>query len=112
MRQHKWLELVKDYDMEILYHLGKADVVTDTLSQKSTHASALITTQKAIHKDLERTGVVVAVEEVAAQLAQLTVQPTLRHCLIDKKHDDPDLVAKRCFIDVNQIEEFLLTVLK
>jgi hypothetical protein len=35
MRQHKWLELVKDYDLEIHYHPGKANVVADALSRKS-----------------------------------------------------------------------------
>jgi hypothetical protein len=35
MRQRSWLELVKDYDLEIHYHLGKANVVADALSRKS-----------------------------------------------------------------------------
>jgi hypothetical protein len=35
MRQRKWLELIKDYDLEVHYHLGKANVVADALSQKS-----------------------------------------------------------------------------
>ncbi|KAI3686378.1 hypothetical protein L1987_80053 [Smallanthus sonchifolius] len=34
MRQRKWLELLKDYDCEILYHPGKANVVADALSRK------------------------------------------------------------------------------
>ncbi|GJR60589.1 hypothetical protein Tco_1502751 [Tanacetum coccineum] len=34
MRQRRWLELVSDYDCEIRYHLGKANVVADALSQK------------------------------------------------------------------------------
>ncbi|GKB26267.1 putative reverse transcriptase domain-containing protein [Tanacetum coccineum] len=33
MRQHRWLELLSDYDCELRYHPGKANVVTDTLSQ-------------------------------------------------------------------------------
>ncbi|KAA0056190.1 ty3-gypsy retrotransposon protein [Cucumis melo var. makuwa] len=33
MRQRRWLELVKDYDCEILYHPGKANVVADALSR-------------------------------------------------------------------------------
>ena len=40
--------MVKDYDVEILYHPGKENVVADALSRKSTHASTLITIQKAI----------------------------------------------------------------
>ena len=35
LRQRRWLELVKDYNMEIHYHHGKANVVADALSQKS-----------------------------------------------------------------------------
>nr|GEZ09790.1 hypothetical protein [Tanacetum cinerariifolium] len=34
MRQHRWLELLSDYDCEIRYHPGKANVVADALSQK------------------------------------------------------------------------------
>ncbi|KAD3640698.1 hypothetical protein E3N88_29921 [Mikania micrantha] len=34
MRQRRWLELLKDYDCEILYHPGKANVVADALSRK------------------------------------------------------------------------------
>ena len=33
MRQRRWLELLKDYDLEIMYHPGKANVVADALSQ-------------------------------------------------------------------------------
>ncbi|TYK14639.1 ty3-gypsy retrotransposon protein [Cucumis melo var. makuwa] len=34
MRQRRWLELVKDYDCEILYHPGKANMVAHALSRK------------------------------------------------------------------------------
>ena len=35
MRQRRWLELIKDYDMEVHYHPGKANVVADALSRKA-----------------------------------------------------------------------------
>ncbi|WVZ97277.1 hypothetical protein U9M48_042826 [Paspalum notatum var. saurae] len=35
MRQRRWLELIKDYDLEIHYHPRKANVVADALSRKS-----------------------------------------------------------------------------
>ncbi|GJR61608.1 putative reverse transcriptase domain-containing protein [Tanacetum coccineum] len=34
MRQRRWLELLSDYDCEIHYHPGKANVVADALSRK------------------------------------------------------------------------------
>jgi hypothetical protein len=35
MRQRRWLELIKDYDLEVHYHPGKANVVADALSRKT-----------------------------------------------------------------------------
>ena len=35
MRQRRWLKLIKDYNLEVHYHPGKANVVADALSQKS-----------------------------------------------------------------------------
>jgi hypothetical protein len=34
MRQRRWLELIKDYDLEVHYHPRKANVVADALSRK------------------------------------------------------------------------------
>jgi hypothetical protein len=41
LRQRRWLELIKDYDLDIQYHPGKANVVADALSHKS-HANMLV----------------------------------------------------------------------
>ena len=35
MRQRRWLELIKDYNLEVHYHPRKTNVVVDALSQKS-----------------------------------------------------------------------------
>ncbi|TYK14549.1 pol protein [Cucumis melo var. makuwa] len=63
MRQQRWFELVKDYDCEILYHPGKANVVVDALSRKVSHSAALITKQAPLHRDLERVEIAISVVE-------------------------------------------------
>ena len=34
MRQRRWLELIKDYDVEVHYHPGKANIVADAKSKR------------------------------------------------------------------------------
>jgi hypothetical protein len=41
LRQRRWLDLIKDYDLGINYHPGKANVVADALSRRS-HMSQLV----------------------------------------------------------------------
>jgi hypothetical protein len=41
MRQRRWLELIKDYELEVHYHPGKANVVVDALSRKA-HSNYLL----------------------------------------------------------------------
>jgi hypothetical protein len=41
LRHRRWLELIKDYDLGINYHPGKANVVADALSRRS-HVSQLV----------------------------------------------------------------------
>jgi hypothetical protein len=41
LRQRRWLKLIKDYDLRINYHPGKANVVVDALKRKS-HVSQLV----------------------------------------------------------------------
>ena len=41
LRQRQWLELFKDYDCIVDYHLGKANVVADTLNRKTISVLSL-----------------------------------------------------------------------
>ncbi|KAA0063393.1 pol protein [Cucumis melo var. makuwa] len=109
MRQRRWLELVKDYDCEILYHQGKANVVVNALSRKLSHSAALITRQAPLHRDLERAEIAVSVGAVTMQLAQLTVQPTLRQRIIDAQSNDPYLVEKRGLAKAGQAVKFSIS---
>ena len=42
MRHKRWLEFLKDYNFELIYHPGKVNVVVDALSRKSIQVFALM----------------------------------------------------------------------
>ncbi|TYK11960.1 ty3-gypsy retrotransposon protein [Cucumis melo var. makuwa] len=70
---------------------------------------ALITQQAPLHRDFERAGIAVSVGAVTSQLAQLTVQPTLRQKIIDAQSNDPYFVKKRCLVEAGQAVEFSIS---
>ena len=70
MRQRRWLELVKDYDCDILYHPGKANVVADALSWRGP-GQLYSSTQ--ILRELADEMVRAKIELVVGRLANITL---------------------------------------
>ncbi len=44
MRQRRWLELLKNYDLSVLYHPDKANVVVNALSKKTVQSLSMMLT--------------------------------------------------------------------
>ena len=73
------MELLKDYDLQILYHPGKANVIADAFSRKTHHSMNLMkVSMSEITRDLEKLGIeVVPSSAMETYLGSITVQPTL-----------------------------------
>jgi hypothetical protein len=55
MSQRRWLELIKDYELKIHYHPGKANVVADALSRKaSCHFLTMKTSDITLCQEMEK----------------------------------------------------------
>jgi hypothetical protein len=75
LRQRRWLKLIKDYDLEIHYHPGKAILVVDALSRKEhVHSAFVVQLPDEIVEDFRRLnlGIVAHTEGVT-----IDVEPTL-----------------------------------
>jgi hypothetical protein len=83
LRQRRWLELVKDYNLEIHYHPGKANVVADALSRKSYEKAAPKSAQ--LQEEMARLNVHIVPQ---GYVHQLSVQPTLEEKIRKSQETD------------------------
>jgi hypothetical protein len=80
MRQRRCLELIKDYELEVHYHPGKANVVVDALSRKD-HCNYL----PVVHSTGEESSTRVLLD---LSLFNITLTPTLRGEIIAAQKND------------------------
>ena len=82
LRQRRWLELLKDYELVIDYHPGKANVVADALSRKLLFALRVMNTQLKISDD-------------GSILAELRARRMFLQEISEAQKNDQNLLAKR-----------------
>ena len=99
LRQRRWLELLKDYDMNVHYNQGKANVVVDALSMMSMGSTVHIENEKKelvkeVHR-LARLGV----RLVDYTSGGISVHPSCESSLVVElkkgQHPDPFLWSKK-----------------
>ena len=89
LMQTRWLELIKDYDMKLHYHPGKANVVADALSRKS-YVKTLVSGEmpKELAEDLRELRLEIVLKGF---LATLEVKSTLLAKIREAQKDDKDI---------------------
>ena len=95
LRQRRWMELVKDYDCTIRYHPGKANVVADALSRKSSGSLAHIRVERReLIKDLHEMGLYrtqLELHDSGVLLANIQVRSPLVEKIKLAQSQDPQL---------------------
>jgi hypothetical protein len=104
LRQRRWLELIKDYDLEIHYHPGKANVVADALSRKS-HVNAIMVCQmlRGLYEEFEwlNLGFVAHTEGITIE-----IEPTLEQEIRKGQFEDPKIQEIREMIEAGKAPNF------
>ncbi|WVZ97104.1 hypothetical protein U9M48_042662 [Paspalum notatum var. saurae] len=86
MRQRLWLELIKDYDLEIHYHPGKANVVADALSRRA-HCNVIEARPIVRVLCCEIDEIELPTEQLA-ELYNLIIEPTIKEQIITAQKQD------------------------
>jgi hypothetical protein len=98
LRQRHWLELIKDYDLEIHYHPGKANLVVDALSRKEhVHSDVVAQLPDEIVEDFRRLnlGIVTHIEGVTIDVESTLEQEICKEQIGDAKIQEiKDLITE------------------
>ena len=109
LRQKRWLELIWDYDCVIDSHLGKANVVVDALSRKSSSSLAQIRAiQTSLQNELSSWLVELIID--GNTRSHLKVKPVHLHKIRETQNNDPTMLKWKNCIDswiILRIEDIL-----
>nr|ABA93974.2 retrotransposon protein, putative, Ty3-gypsy subclass [Oryza sativa Japonica Group] len=105
LRQRRWLELIKDYDMGIHYHPGKANVVADALSRKS-HCNVAWVEELCceVQRDFEHLNLGIVEHGF---VAVLEAQPTLVEQVRIAQASDPEIAELKKNMRVGKARGFV-----
>jgi hypothetical protein len=102
LRQRRWLELIKDYNLEIHYHPGKANVVADALSRKA-YCHHLITQAPELSEEMAKLNLRVVSH---ACNFNLSVQPVLDDQIKEAQKDDSRLTDIKARMEEDKSQAF------
>jgi hypothetical protein len=103
LKQCKWLELIKDYDVEINYHLGKANVIEDTLSRKKYCNAAIA---RRMRPELRRENRYLNLVMVNEAAIAVEVEPMLEEEIRKAQLEDEKLKEIQQLIKENKTRDF------
>ena len=100
MRQIRWLELIKDFNLEVHYHPGKANAVADALSRK-VHCNyvSVRPTVTVLWCEFEQLSIKMDQQSI---LCNLTLQTTLKDQIIEAQREDKGVTHIRANLAKNK----------
>jgi hypothetical protein len=103
LRQRRWLELIKDYDLGINYHPGKANVAADVLSRKKyCNATFDKRIRPELHKEIKYLNLAIVNDATVT----MEIEPTLEAEIREGQLEDAKLKEIRQLIKDNKTSAF------
>ncbi|XP_070056960.1 uncharacterized protein [Nicotiana tomentosiformis] len=114
MRWRRWLQLLKDYDITILYYPGKANVEIDALSRKAGTMGSIayiLVRERLLALDVHALAnrfVRLDVSEPSLVLAFVVSQSSLYERIRVCQYDDPHLIVHKDMVQHSDVKEICI----
>ena len=106
MRQRRWMEFLKDYEFDLQYHPGKANVVADALSRKSLHMSTMMVKELELIETFRDLNLGVELHQDCMSLGNIVVSSDFLKLIKEKQEIDPHLIQKKELMNSGRVPEF------
>jgi len=106
MRQRRWLEFLKDYDFQLRYHLGKANVVADALSRESLHMSALMIKELELNEQFRDLSLVSELTLSGVKLGMCKLTSSILEEIKNGQKEDLELVDRVVLVNQGKGVDF------
>ncbi|XP_052723852.1 uncharacterized protein LOC128193787 [Vigna angularis] len=106
MRQRRWLEFLKDYDFELLYHPGKANVVADALSRKVVHVSSMMVRELSLVESFRDLRLQFDLQPNVIKCCTLRISSDVFDRIRVKQREDEELVKILSVLGTDQAKHF------
>jgi hypothetical protein len=104
LRQRRWLELIKDYNLEIHYHPSKANVVANALSRKA-YCHHLVTQESELCEEMRKLNLTIVPHSLNYNLS---VCPILDDQIKKAQKDDEELMRIKAQTGENKAPDFIV----
>ncbi|XP_073035222.1 uncharacterized protein [Primulina eburnea] len=106
MRQRRWLDLLKDYDYEIEYHPGRANLTADELSRKVSCTAEDVSRLSAMMMSCCSLGYDFDISTTPIQVSTLLAEPDIYGCIRDAQMTDERVQRWRELVSQKQDTRF------
>jgi len=102
------MEFLKDFDFELLYHPGKANMVADALGRKAVHASHMMVMELDLVEQFRDMRLQVVLGEGVIRCNHLTVSSDFLTLIKDRQLSDPKLHKTVELLGTEKAKDFMI----